>query len=196
MRSNIKTINFEGNKVDYEACPIICGESDTNYQHSFYQLIHHQGTKFIPCDFIGFINPLEKIGDHREEIMANYFAQLEVLAFGLTKDEVIENLKKADVFSSNAKLLTSHKMFDGNKPTNSILIDKLTPRTLGALIALYEHKIFTQGIICQINNFDQWGIEFSKVLANVILTDIKGETDNKHDSSTNSLIKIFKSNKK
>jgi len=194
MESNGKTINFEGNRVNYETGPIIWGEAGTNGQHSFYQLIH-QGTKLIPCDFIGFISPLEKVGDHHEKLMANYFAQPEALAFGLTKDEVIENLRKAGISSSEIELLTPHKTFDGNKPTNSILINKLTPRTLGALIALYEHKIFTQGVMWKINSFDQWGVELGKVLANVILLDLKGETDNKHDSSTSGLIKIFKSNK-
>ncbi|GHT03916.1 glucose-6-phosphate isomerase [Endomicrobiia bacterium] len=195
MESNGKTINFEGRRVDYGTGPIIWGESGTNGQHSFYQLIH-QGTKFIPCDFIGFVNPPEKIGDHHEKLMANYFAQTEALAFGLTKEEAAENLKKAGISPADIKILTPHKIFEGNKPTNSILFDELTPRTLGALIALYEHKIFTQGIMWRINSFDQWGVELGKVLANVILPELKGQTDNKHDNSTKNLIKIFNSNKK
>ncbi|BAG13901.1 glucose-6-phosphate isomerase [Candidatus Endomicrobiellum trichonymphae] len=195
MESNGKTINFEGRRVDYGTGPIIWGESGTNGQHSFYQLIH-QGTKFIPCDFIGFVNPPEKIGDHHEKLMANYFAQTEALAFGLTKEEVAKNLKKAGISPADIKILTPHKIFEGNKPTNSILFDELTPRTLGALIALYEHKIFTQGIMWRINSFDQWGVELGKVLANVILPELKGQTDNKHDNSTKNLIKIFNSNKK
>ncbi|GHT16723.1 glucose-6-phosphate isomerase [Endomicrobiia bacterium] len=195
MESNGKTINFEGRRVDYGTGPIIWGESGTNGQHSFYQLIH-QGTKFIPCDFIGFVNPPEKIGDHHEKLMANYFAQTEALAFGLTKEEATKNLKKAGISPADIKILTPHKIFEGNKPTNSILFDELTPRTLGALIALYEHKIFTQGIMWRINSFDQWGVELGKVLANVILSELKGQTDNKHDNSTKNLIKIFNSNKK
>ncbi|GHT22720.1 glucose-6-phosphate isomerase [Endomicrobiia bacterium] len=195
MESNGKTINFEGRRVDYGTGPIIWGESGTNGQHSFYQLIH-QGTKFIPCDFIGFVNPPEKIGDHHEKLMANYFAQTEALAFGLTKEEATKNLKKAGISPADIKILTPHKIFEGNKPTNSILFDELTPRTLGALIALYEHKIFTQGIMWRINSFDQWGVELGKVLANVILPELKGQTDNKHDNSTKNLIKIFNSNKK
>jgi glucose-6-phosphate isomerase len=195
MESNGKTINFEGYRVNYETGPIIWGETGTNGQHSFYQLIH-QGTKFIPCDFIGFVNPTEKIGDHHEKLMANYFAQTEALAFGLTKEKVVENLKKAGISSANIKILTSHKIFEGNKPTNSILFDELTPRTLGALIALYEHKIFTQGIMWRINSFDQWGVELGKALANVILPELKGQSNNKHDNSTKNLIKIFNSNKK
>ena len=128
--------------------------------------------------------------------MANYFAQTEALAFGLTKDEVIENLKKAGISLADIEILTPHKIFEGNKPTNSILIDELTPKTLGALIALYEHKIFVQGIIWRINSFDQWGVELGKVLANVILPELKGQADNKHDNSTKNLIRIFNHNKK
>ncbi|MDR3330670.1 MAG: glucose-6-phosphate isomerase [Endomicrobium sp.] len=195
MESNGKAINIEGDRVNYETGYIIWGEPGTNGQHSFYQLIH-QGTKFIPCDFIGFINPLEKIDDHHEKLMANYFAQTEALAFGLTKEQVVRNLITAGVSFQDIEALTPHKVFEGNKPTNSILIDNLTPKTLGALIALYEHKIFTQGVIWRINSFDQWGVELGKVLANVILPELKGFADNKHDNSTKNLIRIFKSNKK
>jgi glucose-6-phosphate isomerase len=195
MESNGKTINFEGHRVDYETGPIIWGEPGTNGQHSFYQLIH-QGTKFIPCDFIGFVNPPEKIGDHHEKLMANYFAQTEALAFGLTKGEAVENLKKMGVPPADVRILAPHKVFEGNKPTNSILFNELTPRTLGALIALYEHKIFIQGIMWRINSFDQWGVELGKVLANIILPELKGQADNEHDNSTKNLIKIFNSNKK
>jgi glucose-6-phosphate isomerase len=195
MESNGKSINLEGHRVNYETGPIIWGESGTNGQHSFYQLIH-QGTKFIPCDFIGFVNPPEKVGDHHEKLMANYFAQTEALAFGLTKKEAVENLKKMGVSPADIRVLVPHKIFEGNKPTNSILFNELTPRTLGALIALYEHKIFTQGIMWRINSFDQWGVELGKVLANVILPELKEQADNKHDNSTKNLIKIFNSNKK
>ncbi|OEG71162.1 glucose-6-phosphate isomerase [Candidatus Endomicrobiellum trichonymphae] len=195
MESNGKTINFEGHRVNYGTGPIIWGEPGTNGQHSFYQLIH-QGTRFIPCDFIGFVNPPEKIGDHHEKLMANYFAQTEALAFGLTKEEAVENLKKAGISPADIKILAPHKIFEGNKPSNSILFNELTPRTLGALIALYEHKIFTQGIMWRINSFDQWGVELGKVLANVILPELKGQANNKHDNSTKKLIKIFNSTKK
>jgi glucose-6-phosphate isomerase len=194
MESNGKTINFENDRVDYQTGSIIWGEPGTNGQHSFYQLIH-QGTKFIPCDFIGYINPVKKIGDHHEKLMANYFAQTEALAFGLTKEQVIENLNQAGLSKEDIKILTNHKIFEGNRPTNSILINNLNSKTLGALIALYEHKIFTQGIMWRINSFDQWGVELGKVLANVILSELKDGSENNHDSSTKNLIKIFNSNK-
>lgn len=195
MESNGKIIDIDGNRVNYQTGPIIWGEPGTNGQHSFYQLIH-QGTKFIPCDFIGFINPLDKVGDHHEKLMANYFAQTEALAFGLSKDKVIENLKKSGASEEDIKLLTPHKVFEGNRPTNSILIEELTPKTLGALIAIYEHKIFTQGIMWRVNSFDQWGVELGKVLANVILPELEGKADNEHDISTKNLISIFKKGKK
>jgi glucose-6-phosphate isomerase len=195
MESNGKFIDRKGNRIDYETGPVIWGETGTNGQHSFYQLIH-QGTKFIPSDFIGFINSLEKVGDHQEKLMANYFAQTEALAFGLTKEQVVENLAKAGLPQADIELLALYKVFEGNRPTNSILIDNLTPKTLGALIALYEHKIFAQGIMWRINSFDQWGVELGKVLANMILPELKGEADNKHDVSTKSLIKIYREKRK
>jgi glucose-6-phosphate isomerase len=190
MESNGKTINFEGDRVNYETGPIIWGDIGTNGQHSFYQLIH-QGTKFIPCDFIGFIIPPRKIGDHHEKLMANYFAQSEALASGLNKREVIGNLTKSNISAADIRALAPHKVFEGNRPTNSILIDKLTPKTLGALVALYEHKIFTQGIMWRINSFDQWGVELGKTLASIILPELKEQADNEHDTSTKNLIKIF-----
>ncbi|MCL2334510.1 MAG: glucose-6-phosphate isomerase [Endomicrobia bacterium] len=191
MESNGKTVNIEGDRVDYETGPIIWGEPGTNGQHSFYQLIH-QGTKLIPCDFIGFVNPPERVGDHHEKLMANFFAQTEALAFGLGKEAVIENLKKSGASEADIKMLTPHKIFEGNRPTNSILINELTPKTLGALIALYEHKIFTQGVLWRVNSFDQWGVELGKALANVILPELQGKADNEHDVSTKRLIKTFK----
>ncbi|GHT43501.1 glucose-6-phosphate isomerase [Endomicrobiia bacterium] len=194
MESNGKTVNIEGDRVDYDTGPVIWGESGVNGQHSFCQLIH-QGTKFIPCDFIGFINPLEKIGDHHEKLMANYFAQTEALAFGLTKKQVINNLMAMGLSFPDIEFLAPHSVFEGNKPTNSILIDKLTPKTLGVLIAIYEHKIFVQGVMWRINSFDQWGVELGKVLASVILPELKSHVDNKHDSSTKNLIGIFNSKK-
>ncbi len=190
MESNGKTIDREGNRVDYETGQILWGEPGTNGQHSFYQLIH-QGTKLIPADFIGIVNPPEKIGDHHNKLMSNYFAQTEALAFGLTKEQVIETLKKGKYSQQDMEMLTPHKVFDGNKPTNSILLDELTPKTLGALIALYEHKIFVQGIIWRVNSFDQWGVELGKVLANVILPELEEKTQNSHDCSTSSLIKQY-----
>lgn len=195
MESNGKTIDFENNRVDYKTGPIIWGEAGTNGQHSFYQLIH-QGTAFIPCDFIGFINPVKKISDHHEKLMANFFAQTEALAFGLTREEVIANLNKAGLLQDDIEVLTNHKIFEGNRPTNTILINELTAKTLGALIALYEHKIFAQGIMWRVNSFDQWGVELGKVLANVILPELKDGLLNNHDLSTKNLIKIFNSNKK
>jgi len=195
MESNGKTINIEGDRVDYETGPIIWGEPGTNGQHSFYQLIH-QGTKFIPCDFIGFVNPPERVGDHHEKLMANFFAQTEALAFGLGREAVIENLKKSGASEADIEMLTPHKIFEGNRPTNSILINELTPKTLGALIALYEHKIFTQGVLWRVNSFDQWGVELGKVLANVILPELQGKASNEHDISTKSLIKAFRDKKK
>jgi glucose-6-phosphate isomerase len=190
MESNGKTIDADGNRVDYQTGPIIWGEPGTNGQHSFYQLIH-QGTKLIPADFIGFIKPLKKIADHHEKLMSNYFAQTEALAFGLDKESVIENLRKEGKTDEEIKMLTPHKIFEGNKPSNSILIDELTPKTLGALIAMYEHKIFVQGVLWRINSFDQWGVELGKKLANVILPELKESEVGKHDSSTKGLINEF-----
>lgn len=195
MESNGKTVNFEGGRVDYETGPVIWGEPGTNGQHSFYQLLH-QGTKFIPCDFIGFVNPPERVGDHHEKLMANYFAQTEALAFGLTKEEVIENLQKSGLSKEDIEMLAPHKVFEGNRPTNSILLNELSPKTLGALIAMYEHKIFTQGIIWRVNSFDQWGVELGKVLANAILLELEGKKGNEHDDSTKGLIKFFLEKKK
>jgi len=180
MESNGKTTNRDGERVDYQTAPIIWGEPGTNGQHSFYQLVH-QGTKTIPADFIGLIKPLKNVGDHHEKLMANFFAQTEALAFGLNRDEV------ADTDES----LIPYKTFEGNKPTNSILLDELTPYTLGVLIAAYEHKIFVQGVIWGVDSFDQWGVQLGKVLAGKILPELTGEGSNNHDSSTNALINKF-----
>jgi len=195
MESNGKTIDREGNKVDYQTGQILWGEPGTNGQHSFYQLIH-QGTKLIPADFIGIINPPEKVGDHHDKLMSNYFAQTEALAFGLTREQAVEALKKNKLPQPEIDMLVPHKVFEGNKPTNSLMLDELTPKTLGALIALYEHKIFIQGIIWRVNSFDQWGVELGKVLANVILPELEGKTRNEHDCSTDSLITKYLSLKK
>ena len=190
MESNGKTINRDGQKVDYQTGQILWGEAGTNGQHSFYQLIH-QGTKMIPADFIGIVNPPKVVGDHHDKLMSNYFAQTEALAFGLEKEKVIETLTKACYSQEDIKMLTPHKIFDGNKPTNSILLKELTPKSLGSLIAMYEHKIFVQGIIWQVNSFDQWGVELGKVLAKVILPELNSNVKNKHDNSTTGLINKF-----
>ncbi|GAB4275546.1 MAG: glucose-6-phosphate isomerase [Candidatus Rifleibacteriota bacterium] len=199
MESNGKSIDREGNRVDYQTGPIIWGEPGTNGQHAFYQLIH-QGTKLIPCDFIGCINSHNPIGDHHLKLMANFFAQPEALMKGKTKDEVMEDLQKEGLPEDKIKMLLPHKVFSGNRPSNSILIKKLTPRNLGMLVALYEMKIFVQGIIWRINSFDQWGVELGKVLAKTILDEenslIQGkDTDlSHHDSSTAGLIRHFTQN--
>lgn len=195
MESNGKTIDRDGSRVDYETGQILWGEAGTNGQHSFYQLIH-QGTKMIQSDFIGIINPPERIEDHHDKLMSNYFAQPEALAFGLSKEKVVETLEKNNYSPADIKMLAPHKVFSGNKPTNSILLDELTPKTLGALIAMYEHKIFVQGIIWRVNSYDQWGVELGKVLANVILPELKETSKNEHDSSTSGLIKQYINMKK
>ncbi len=187
MESNGKTIDIDGNRVDYQTGPIIWGEPGTNGQHAFYQLIH-QGTKLIPADFIGFKKSLNPIGDHHKKLLANFLAQPEALAFGKTKHEAVEELRNAGMSDEMIEKLAPHKVFEGNKPTNTILFDKLTPYTLGALIAMYEHKIFTQGVIWRINSFDQWGVELGKTLAKVILPELDTGNIGSHDSSTAGLI--------
>lgn len=192
MESNGKSVDSDGQRVDYQTGAIIWGEPGTNGQHSFYQLIH-QGTRIIPADFIGFVNPPKRVGDHHEILMANYFAQTEALAFGLTMDEVVENLKNEGLNDVEIQKLAPYKVFEGNRPTNSILIDELTPRTLGSLIAMYEHKIFVQGIIWGVDSFDQWGVQLGKVLANKILPELTNSAINQHDASTSALIAEFNS---
>ena len=185
MESNGKTISKRGKPVNYQTGPILWGEPGTNGQHAFYQLIH-QGTKLIPCDFIGFCQSQNPISDHHDKLMSNFFAQTEALAFGKTADQV-----RAEGVPEK---LVAHKTFEGNRPTNTILAKKLTPQVLGQLIALYEHKIFTQGVIWDIYSFDQWGVELGKALANKILPELKSATEPelKHDSSTNALIRRFR----
>jgi glucose-6-phosphate isomerase len=190
MESNGKTVDREGHRVDYETGPVIWGEPGTNGQHAFYQLMH-QGTKLVPADFIGFVNSLNPVGDHHAKLMANFFAQTEALAFGLTRAEAETQLRAAGLPNEQIALLAPHKTFEGNKPTNSILFDRLTPRTLGALIALYEHKIFAQGVIWNINSYDQWGVELGKALAGVILPELEGGGAGEHDCSTANLIGHF-----
>jgi glucose-6-phosphate isomerase len=187
MESNGKSVDYSGERIDYQTCPVIWGEPGTNGQHSFYQLIH-QGTKMVPADFIGFVNSLGRIGDHHEKLMSNFFAQTEALAFGLEKEKVEENLKKQGLSEEEIESMVPYRVFEGNRPTNTILFDRLTPRTLGILIAMYEHKIFTQGVIWGINSFDQWGVELGKKLANNILKELTASNIEPHDSSTAGLI--------
>ncbi len=185
MESNGKHVTLDNEQVDYQTGPIIWGQPGTNGQHAFYQLIH-QGTKLIPCDFIGFCQTLNPMPPHHDLLMANVFAQTEALAFGKTLEQVLAD-------GVDAKI-APHRVFEGNRPTSTILADKLTPHTLGALIALYEHKVFVQGAIWDINSFDQWGVELGKVLAGKIAPELQseGEPELKHDSSTNTLIKRYR----
>ena len=193
MESNGKYIDRDGNRVDYDTGPVIWGEPGTNGQHAFYQLIH-QGTRLIPCDFIAPAVSHNPLGDHHVKLLANFFAQTEALMKGKTEAEARAELRAAGLSAQEARELAPHKAFPGNRPTNSILIKKITPRSLGALIAMYEHKIFVQGIIWRINSFDQWGVELGKVLAKTILAEEKSllagkKTDlSAHDSSTAGLI--------
>lgn len=192
MESNGKYVDNTGQKVDYQTGPIIWGEPGTNGQHAFYQLIH-QGTKIIPCDFIAPAQSHNPIGDHHPKLMANFFAQTEALMNGKTKEEVLEDLRQSGLSKENIEKLLPFKVFEGNRPTNSILVKELTPYTLGSLIAMYEHKIFVQGVIWNINSFDQWGVELGKKLAGEILPELSGEENiTSHDSSTNGLINQYK----
>jgi glucose-6-phosphate isomerase len=185
MESNGKRVTKNGKPVAYETGPVVWGEPGTNGQHAFYQLIH-QGTKLIPCDFIGFCRSHNPVGDHHAKLMSNFFAQTEALAFGKTAEEC-----RAEGVPEK---LVPHKTFPGNRPTNTLLAEQLTPETFGQLVALYEHKIFTQGVIWNIFSFDQWGVQLGKVLANRILPELKNpETPLTHDSSTNELIRRFRS---
>ncbi len=193
MESNGKYIDRNGERVDYQTGPIIWGEPGTNGQHAFYQLIH-QGTKLIPCDFIAPANSLNPIGNHHQLLLSNFFAQTEALMNGKTEEEVVAELQKAGKSNEEVAELKTYKVFEGNRPTNSILLKKMTPRTLGRLIALYEHKIFVQGVIWNIYSFDQWGVELGKQLANKILPELGDNNPiTSHDSSTNGLINTYKS---
>jgi glucose-6-phosphate isomerase len=185
MESNGKHVTLSGERVNYETGPIFWGEPGTNGQHSFYQLIH-QGTRLIPCDFIGFAKTLNPLGEHHDLLMANVFAQGEALAFGKTPEEV-----KAE---GTPDWLVPHRVFEGNRPTNTILLEKLTPEALGKLVALYEHSVFTQGVVWQIDSFDQWGVELGKVLAKKIVGELEGSgpAAGSHDSSTTTLIERYR----
>ena len=185
MESDGKSVDLQGRRVNYQTGPIIWGQPGTNGQHAFYQLIH-QGTKLIPCDFIGFYQALNPLGRHHDLLMANLIAQTEALAFGKTAEEVAA--------SGVPAFQVPHRTFEGNRPSNTILAERLTPETLGKLIALYEHKVFTQGTIWDINSFDQWGVELGKVLANRIIPELESpqEPELTHDSSTNTLIRLYR----
>lgn len=190
MESNGKSVGRDGNPVNYQTGTIIWGEPGTNSQHAFFQLIH-QGTKLIPTDFIGFVKPLYGDNGHHDKLMSNFFAQTEALLNGKTEDQVRAEFTKTNLSSGQADFLTPFKIFQGNKPTNTLLIQKLTPETLGSLISLYEHKIFVQGVIWNIFSYDQWGVELGKQLANSILDEINSGNVKAHDSSTNLLLNHF-----
>lgn len=195
MESNGKSVDKNGTEVNYQTGPIIWGEPGTNGQHAFYQLIH-QGTKLIPCDFIGFAQSHNLIGDHHDKLMANYFAQTEALMNGKTYEEVIGELQDQGLSENEIEALAPFKVFEGNRPTNSILIKQLTPFTLGQMVAMYEHKIHMQGTIWNIFSYDQWGVELGKQLAKVILPELENKDKiTAHDGSTNALINAYKSMK-
>jgi len=185
MESNGKHVTLDGRRVDYDTGPIYWGEPGTNGQHSFYQLIH-QGTRLIPCDFIGFIKTLNPLGPHHDMLVANVFAQTEALAFGKTPEQV-----KAE---GTPDWLVPHRVFEGNRPSNTILLERLTPEALGKLVALYEHSVFTQGVIWDVDSFDQWGVELGKVLAQRIIAELEATTEPvlSHDSSTTALIRRYR----
>lgn len=192
MESNGKSIDRSGQSVNYQTGPIIWGEPGTNGQHAFYQLIH-QGTKLIPCDFIAPIKTHNAVGDHHHKLLSNFFAQTEALMRGKTPEEVETELRAAGFTNEQIKFHLPYRVFEGNKPTNSILVEQITPRTLGSLIAMYEHKIFVQGAIWNIFSFDQWGVELGKALAKRILPELSStEEITSHDASTNGLINHFK----
>jgi glucose-6-phosphate isomerase len=192
MESNGKSVDRNGNRVTYATGPVIWGEPGTNGQHAFYQLIH-QGTQLIPADFIAPAITHNKIGNHHTLLMSNFFAQTEALMNGKTKEVVEAELVKAGMPEAEIARLSPFKVFEGNKPTNSILVKEINPKTLGALIAMYEHKIFVQGVIWNVFSYDQWGVELGKQLANSILPELEhNEKIHSHDSSTNGLINQFK----
>ncbi|WP_026954885.1 glucose-6-phosphate isomerase [Algoriphagus vanfongensis] len=196
MESNGKYVSRDGGKVDYTTGPIIWGEPGTNGQHAFYQLIH-QGTHLIPCDFIAPAISHNPLGDHHQKLLSNFFAQTEALMKGKSLDEVRQEMNAAGKSLEQIDQVAPHRVFEGNRPTNSILVQKITPYTLGMLIAMYEHKIFVQGAIWNIFSFDQWGVELGKVLANGILPELSGDEEiNSHDGSTNGLINAYKKMRK
>jgi glucose-6-phosphate isomerase len=192
MESNGKFVRRDGTRVDYATGPIIWGEPGTNGQHAFFQLLH-QGTELIPADFMAAAQSQTPMRDHHDKLLANFLAQTEALAFGKTEAEARSELEKKGLSGEALAALLPHKIFEGNRPTTSILYERLTPHRLGSLIALYEHKIFVQGVVWGINSFDQWGVELGKELASRILPELNGdEPITTHDSSTNGLINHFK----
>jgi glucose-6-phosphate isomerase len=187
MESDGKHVTLDGDHVDYQTGPIVWGQPGTNGQHAFYQLIH-QGTKLIPCDFIAFGRSLNPLGEHQDLLLANVFAQTEALAFGKTADEVrADGVPEAQI---------PHRTFEGNRPTNTMLLEELTPFALGTLVATYEHKVFTQGTIWHINSFDQWGVELGKVLAQAIIPELQSDSELAHDSSTNAMIRWYRTHRR
>ena len=196
MESNGKSIGRNGKKVNYQTGPVIWGEPGTNGQHAFYQLIH-QGTKLIPADFLAPAISHNPLGEHHTILLSNFFAQTEALLHGKTKKDVIEELKKEGKTADEIRKLYPYKVCEGNKPTNSILFQKLTPKVLGSLISMYEHKIFVQGVIWNIFSFDQWGVELGKQLAQKIQPELRDDNlVDSHDSSTNGLINAYKNMRK
>ena len=193
MESNGKSVDRAGNPVKYQTGNIIWGDTGTNSQHAFFQLIH-QGTKLIPCDFIGFKKPLFKENTQHDKLMSNFFAQTEALMMGKSEKAVVEELIKMGLDESEVSSLKAYKVFKGNRPTNTLLIDQLSPESLGSLIAMYEHKIFVQGVVWNIYSYDQWGVELGKQLASKVLKEIENKKISNHDSSTNSLLKSYLSN--
>jgi glucose-6-phosphate isomerase len=183
MESNGKHVTLDGQHVDYDTSPVYWGEPGTNGQHSFYQLIH-QGTRLVPCDFIGFLHTLNPLGDHHDLLTANVFAQTEALAFGKTALQVVDE--------GTPGWLVPHRVFEGNRPSNTLLLDELTPAALGKLVALYEHSVFVQGTVWGINSFDQWGVELGKVLAANVAAELESDSELAHDSSTNALIRRYR----
>ncbi len=183
MESNGKHVTLDGQRVDYDTSPVYWGEPGTNGQHSFYQLIH-QGTRLIPCDFIGFLRTLNPLGNHHDLLMANVFAQTEALAFGKTALQVVDE--------GTPGWLVPHRVFEGNRPSNTLLLDELTPAALGKLVALYEHSVFVQGTVWSVNSFDQWGVELGKVLASKVAGELVSDSELEHDSSTNALIRRYR----
>ena len=193
MESNGKSVDRSGNKINYQTGNIIWGDTGTNSQHAFFQLIH-QGTKLIPCDFIGFTTPLFENNTQHDKLMSNFFAQTEALMMGKTKSTVEKELKESGLSDKEISFLTPFKVFEGNKPTNTILVKQLSPESLGSLIAMYEHKIFIQGVIWNIFSYDQWGVELGKQLASKVLKEIENKSIEKHDLSTDYLLKKYLSN--
>jgi glucose-6-phosphate isomerase len=192
MESNGKSVNRDGERVDYSTGPVLWGEPGTNGQHAFYQLLH-QGTRLVPADFLAGVESHNPLGEHQKLLLSNFFAQSEALMKGKTEVEAGAELEAAGVSGARLRALLPHKVFEGNRPTNSIIYRKLTPRTLGSLIAMYEQKIFVQGIIWNVNSFDQWGVELGKQLAATIVGELRSDTSaSPHDASTKGLIAAYR----